>query len=120
MLLQDVPHSIQGTVTCNVNKLATALESISKYFTHYDTIEGVPCTGRVLMSYAIRDQRVRPAAFSRILDPRDMAEELCEFADEARYSPSAPSRPDMRRGWEIRRGIFRGAPLVIAWAAWCA
>ena len=120
MLLQDVPHSIQCTVTSNAEKLAAALRSISENYTHYDIIEGVPSSGRVLMSHAIRDARVKPAAFRQILDPLGMAEELCELANEARYSPNAPLRPTMRRGWEIRRGLFNGRPLVIAWAAWCA
>jgi len=81
-------------------------------FTHFSDINGASRGGRVFF------RKAYPGAvpFPRSYDPIKVATLLCDLVVDMVYDP--PTKKHAKKGWEIRKALIDGEPVVIAWAAW--
>lgn len=116
MRLQKLPASEHVAFAVNENELANILEGIfgDHEITHFDVVEGAPCSGRVLYS-----EQVKRAVPFFLNSPSAVASEFDKLAGEARY-PVLHNTENLKKGWEIRTATMFGNSrrVAIVMASW--
>ena len=83
-----------------------------QFFTHWEYIEGLPYSGRVLLT----ERRPAATAFAQPTDAAEAAVEMFKTCVASLYSPHF--RINASRGWQVRTCTIDGAPAAILLAEW--
>ncbi len=119
MHLQDLPASRPVAVAHDENLVASALCLIFKdrRISHYDIIQGAPCSGRIFYTRATDTSAPLPDS-----SPNEVAKDLMKLCSEARFpTRSHEEQGDLfrpQKGWEIRESVVGNLPVAIAFATY--
>lgn len=117
MRLQELPPSESVAIASSKEELEAVLQRIfgEKLITHYDIIEGAPCSGRILCT-----EPSKTTVRIKGTEPGPMAEECMAFIYDARMAPQRAPSVKHKEAWEVRSAtpLQSGPPKAILWATW--